>query len=491
MTTKSPSRIDRAVAVAKQAHKGQLRKTGEPYIIHPLAVKKILEEWGMDEDTLIAGVLHDTVEDTDLTLDDIRKEFGESVAFLVDGVTKLSTARNGMRDIDTYLPATKDNFLRLMIALGDDIRVLIIKLADRLHNIRTLSALPPDKQKKIAKETLEVFAPLADRLNMGQLRVELADLAFKYVDPKRFNELKDLIDKYNQSAEKSLKKIEQEISVALKKEKIKFELSGRVKSVYSLHKKLAKHNQNINEIYDLIALRIIVDDVTDCYLTLGVIHSLYKPMGGRIKDYIAMPKQNGYQSLHTTVITKDKRVVEFQIRTREMHEYAERGLAASFYYNEQKLTEKYKKGKIEHLPTNLLWITELQMTAAKLREGKKVDLKKLKLNLFADKIFVYTPKGDIIDLPKGALPLDFAYRLHSEIGDHVVGVKINGKMSNLNKKLEQGDIVEILTSKNQTPKTSWLDRIITSHARHKLLHRLNSSNRPAPEPKKKPRKPRK
>lgn len=480
---KSSDRLNHAIEVAKKAHEGQLRKTGEPYIIHPLAVKKILEEWGMDEDTIIAGVLHDTVEDTSLTLDDIRKEFGESVAFLVDGVTKLSTARTGMRDIDTYLPATKDNFLRLMIALGDDIRVLIIKLADRLHNIRTLSALPPDKQKKIAKETLEIFAPLADRLNMGQLRVELADLSFKYVDPKRFNELNTLIKKYNKSAEKSLQKIEAEISSALKKEKIKFELSGRVKSVYSLHKKLAKHNQNINEIYDLIALRIIVEDVTDCYLTLGVIHSLYTPMGGRIKDYIAMPKQNGYQSLHTTVITKDKRVVEFQIRTREMHEYAERGLAASFYYNEQKLTENYKKGKIEHLPTNLLWITELQMTAAKLREGKKVDLKKLKLNLFADKIFVYTPKGDIIDLPAGALPLDFAYRLHSEIGDHVVGVKINGKMSNLNKKLEQGDIVEILTSKNQTPKTSWLDRIITSHARHKLLHRLNNSDNPT-EPKK-------
>lgn len=482
---KSSSRIDHAIAVAKQAHEGQLRKTGEPYITHPLAVKKILEEWGMDEDTVIAGVLHDTVEDTSLTLDDIRKEFGESVAFLVDGVTKLSTARTGMRDIDTYLPATKDNFLRLMIALGDDIRVLIIKLADRLHNVRTLSALPPDKQKKIAKETLEIFAPLADRLNMGQLRVELADLAFKYVNPKRFNELKTLITKRNKSAEKSLQKIKTEVSSALKKEKIKFDISGRVKSVYSLHKKLAKHNQNINEIYDLTALRIIVEDVTDCYLALGVIHSLYTPMNGRIKDYIAMPKQNGYQSLHTTVITKDKHIVEFQIRTREMHEYAERGLAASFYYNEQKLTENYKKGKIEHLPTNLLWITELQMTAAKLREGKKVDLKKLKLNLFADKIFVYTPKGDIIDLPAGALPLDFAYRLHSEIGDHVVGVKINGKMSNLNKKLEQGDIVEILTSKNQTPKTSWLDRIITSHARQKLLHRLNRSDRSTPaEPKK-------
>ena len=475
--------------MATKAHEGQLRKTGEPYIVHPLAVKKILEEWGMDEDTIIAGILHDTVEDTKLTLNDIKKEFGPSVAFLVDGVTKLSTARNGMRDIDTYLPATKDNFLRLMIALGDDIRVLIIKLADRLHNLRTLSALPPDKQKKIAKESLEVFAPLADRLNMGLLRVEMADLSFKYVDPKRFDELKTLIDKYNKSAEKSLKKIEQEITAALKKEKIDFTLSGRVKSVYSLHKKLAKHNQNINEIYDLIALRVIVEDVTTCYLVLGIIHSLYTPMSGRIKDYIAIPKQNGYQSLHTTVITKDKRIVEFQIRTKEMHEYADRGLAASFYYNEQKLTENYKKGKIEHLPTNLLWITELQTTAARLREGKKVDLKKLKLNLFADKIFVYTPKGDIIDLPKGALPLDFAYRLHSEIGDHVAGVKINGKMSNLNHKLEHGDVVEILTSKNQIPKQSWLDKIITSHARSKIMHRLNRSNKP--DQHKKKRKPRK
>ena len=491
MKEKDSERIEKAVEFAKKAHDGQFRKTGEPYIVHPLAVKKILEEWGMDEDTIIAGILHDTVEDTDLTLDEIRREFGESVAFLVDGVTKLSTARNGMRDIDTYLPATRDNFLRLMIALGDDIRVLIIKLADRLHNLRTLSALPPDKQKKIAKETLEVFAPLADRLNMGRLRVEMADLAFKYVDPKRFNELKNLIEKYNKQAEKSLKKIEEEVGAALKEEKIDFEISGRVKSVYSLHKKLAKHDQNINEVYDLTALRVIVDDITDCYLALGVIHSLYTPMGGRIKDYIALPKQNGYQSLHTTVITKDKKIVEFQIRTKEMHEYAERGLAASFYYNEQKLTENYKKGKIEHLPTNLLWITELQTTAARLREGKKVDLKKLKLNLFADKIFVYTPKGDIIDLPKGALPLDFAYRLHSEIGDHVVGVKINGKMSNLNKKLEQGDIVEILTSKNQTPKSSWLDRIITPHARSKLLRALNLSDRPSDSPAKKKRKPRK
>ena len=465
-------RIQHAVDFATKAHDGQFRKTGEAYIIHPLAVKKILTEWGMDEDTIIAGILHDTVEDTDVTLNDIKTEFGETVAFLVDGVTKLSTARSGMRDIDTYLPETKDNFLRLMIALGADIRVLIIKLADRLHNMRTLGALPPDKQKKISKETLEIFAPLADRLNMGQLRVELADLAFFYVDPKRYKYLKDLIEKVNKSGEKSLRKIEGEITELLTREKIDFKLSGRVKSVYSLHKKLAKHNQNVGEIYDFTALRIIVEDITTCYLVLGLVHSLYTPLGGRIKDYIAVPKQNGYQSLHTTVITPDKKIIEFQIRTKEMHEYAERGLAASFYYNEQKLTENYKEGKIQHLPTNLLWITELQTAAAQLREGKKIDLNKLKLNLFADKIFVYTPKGDIIDLPYGSLPLDFAYRLHSEIGEHVVGVKINGKIANLNRKLENFDVVEILTNKNQTPKESWFQKIFTPHAKHKLRQQL-------------------
>ncbi|MBR3177326.1 bifunctional (p)ppGpp synthetase/guanosine-3',5'-bis(diphosphate) 3'-pyrophosphohydrolase [Candidatus Saccharibacteria bacterium] len=466
-------RIEKAIKMATEAHEGQMRKSGDPYISHPLAVMKIVEDWGMDEDTIIAAVLHDTVEDTNITLEDIRKEFGEQVAFLVDGVTKLSNVRSGMRDIDTYLPETKDNLLRLLVALGSDIRVLIIKLADRLHNLRTLSALPPEKQRKIAKESLEVFAPLADRLNMGRLRVEMADIAFSYVDPKRFRELQDLIEEYNRSAATALKKVRKEVAEALGREKIKFTIDGRVKSVYSLHKKLAKHNQNMGEIYDLTALRIIVTDITDCYLTLGVIHSLYTPMTGRIKDYIAVPKQNGYQSIHTTVITKDKRIIEFQIRTREMHEYAERGLAASFYYNEQKLTENYRTGKIQHLPTSLLWITELQNTAARLRAGKKVDIKKLKLNLFADKIFVYTPKGDIIDLPKGALPLDFAYRLHSEIGEHVIGVKINGKMSNLNKKLEHGDVVEILTSKKQMVKESWFGKIVTPHARQKLRQQLN------------------
>ncbi|MBR3323586.1 bifunctional (p)ppGpp synthetase/guanosine-3',5'-bis(diphosphate) 3'-pyrophosphohydrolase [Candidatus Saccharibacteria bacterium] len=467
-------RIEKAIKLATEAHEGQTRKSGEAYISHPLAVMKILEDWGMDEDTVIAGVLHDTIEDTDMTLEQIKSEFGEPVAFLVDGVTKLSDARSGMRDLDTYLPQTKDNLLRLLIALGSDIRVLIIKLADRLHNMRTLSALPPDKQKKIAKETLEVFAPLADRLNMGRLRVELADIAFSYVDPKRYTELQKILEKRNRAAEKSIQKTKKDVANLLKREKIQYEMDGRVKSIYSLHKKLMKYDQNIDAIYDLLAIRIIVNDITTCYLVLGLIHSLYTPMDGRVKDYIAMPKQNGYQSLHTTVITPDKRIIEFQIRTKEMHDYAEHGLAASFWYNEQKLTENYRTGKIQHLPTHLLWITELQQTAAHLREGKKVDLKKLKLNLFADKIFVYTPKGDIIDLPVGALPLDFAYRLHSEIGGHVMGVKVNGKMVSLNTRLKHGDVVEILTSKKQTANMSWFDKIFTAHARQKLRQQLNS-----------------
>ena len=474
MAEKSYSeRRKKAIEMATKAHEGQTRKSGDPYIVHPLAVMKIVEDWGMDEDTCLAAVLHDVVEDTNVTLADVKKGFGEQVAFLVDGVTKISNARSGMRDLDTYLPETKDNLLRLLVATGADVRVLIIKLADRMHNLRTLSALPPEKQKKIAKESLEVFAPLADRMNMGRLRVEMADIAFSYVDPKRYNELRLLIDEHAKSAEKTLQKVIREVSELLGREKIKFQISGRVKTVYSLHKKLLKHNQNMGEIYDLTALRVIVNDITDCYLTLGLIHSLYTPMSGRIKDYIAVPKQNGYQSIHTTVITKDKQVIEFQIRTREMHEYAERGLAASFYYNEQKLTENYRTGKIQHLPTNLLWITELQTAAAQLREGKKVDLKKLKLNLFADKIFVYTPKGDIIDLPDGSLPLDFAYRLHSEIGEHVTGVKINGKMCSLNTKLKHGDIIEILTSKTPTAREGWLDKIFTAHARQKLRQQLN------------------
>lgn len=465
-------RIDQAITLATAAHEGQLRKTGEPYIIHPIAVQKILEEWDMDEDTIIAGILHDTVEDTKLTLPEIEAQFGKEIAFMVDGVTKLGEARKNMRDLSTYLPATRDNLIKLLIATGNDVRVLIIKLADRLHNLRTITALPIPRQQKIARESLEVFAPLADRLQMGLVRTELEDISFRHLDPKRYEYLKNLTETRLEKAGKNLDTARYDVEIALKKEGIPFDNDGRVKSLYSLHKKLAKHNQDINRIYDLIALRFIVDDVTTCYLTLGLIHNLFTPMDGRIKDYIATPKQNGYQSIHTTVITPEKQIVEFQIRTKEMHDYAERGLAASFHYNEQKLSDAYIKGKVNKLPTHLLWIKELQETSTKLREGKRVDSKKLKLNLFSDKIFVYTPKGDIIDLPKGALPLDFAYRLHSEIGAKTTGVKINGKIANLNTKLKQGDIVEILTGKNQTPKVGWFDKLFTPHARQKLRQQL-------------------
>ena len=471
-STESP-RIQQAIDIATKAHEGQLRKTGEPYIIHPLAVMKILEEWNMDEDTIIAGILHDTVEDTNLTLKEIEDTFGKDVAFLVNGVTKLGKARAGMKDLDEYLPKTGDNLLKLLIATGQDIRVLIIKLADRLHNLRTLGALPPEKQKKIARESLEVFAPLADRLQMGRVRVEIEETSFRYVDPKRFEYLKNLTAERLAEADKKLKHARQTVEHALKKEGISYRCDGRVKSIYSLHKKLAKYNQNIDRIYDIIALRFIVADTTTCYLVLGIIHSLFTPMDGRVKDYIAMPKQNGYQSLHTTVITPDKQVVEFQIRTEEMHDYAERGLAATFFYNEQKLSSAYAEGRVSKLPTNLLWIRELQESATKLASGEKVDNKKLKLNLFADKIFVYTPKGDIIDLPDGSMPLDFAYRLHSEIGASCTGAIVNGKMVSLNTKLKQGDIVEIITTKNSKPNVGWLDKVFSRHARHKLVGQLH------------------
>ena len=467
-------RLKEAIEVATKAHEGQLRKTGEPYIIHPLAVKKILEEWGMDEDTVIAGVLHDTVEDTELSLKEIEDTFGKDVAFLVNGVTKLGKARSGMKDLDEYLPETGDNLLKLLIATGQDVRVLIIKLADRLHNLRTLSALPPAKQQKIARESLEVFAPLADRMQMGRVRVEIEETSFRYLDPKRYEELEKLTKERLKQADKKLKNAQHAVEDALKKEKIEYSCDGRVKSIYSLHKKLAKYNQDIDRIYDLIALRFIVKDVTTCYLVLGIIHSLFRPMTGRVKDYIAMPKSNGYQSLHTTVITPDKQVIEFQIRTEEMHDYAERGLAATFFYNEQKLTSAYTEGRVSKLPPHLLWIKELQETSTKLASGQKVDTKKLKLNLFADKIFVYTPKGDIIDLPKGSMPLDFAYRLHSEIGAKCTGAIVNGKMVSLNTKLKQGDIVEIVTAKNSKPNPGWLDKVFSRHARHKLLAQLHS-----------------
>ncbi len=463
-----------AIDYATEKHAGQKRKSGEPYINHPLAVAEILIEWGMDIDTVVAGVLHDTVEDTDATLDELESLFGRDVAFLVDGVTKVSQARAGMRSLDSYLPHTKDNLTKLMIAVGEDVRVIIIKLADRLHNMRTLQFMSPDKQKKIARETIEVFAPLADRLNMGRVRVQLEELSFKYLMPKDFHRTKSLMDSRLKKSQRKLDRVRREVEARLKEEKLVFQMDGRVKSVYSLFKKLDKVG-DIDKIYDLIALRVIVDDLSTGYLVLGILHDMYQPMYERIKDYVANPKPNGYQSLHTTVQTPSGQIVEFQIRTKEMHEYAERGLAASFHYNEQKLTDAYKKGRIGAMPADLSWIRDLQEAAALAGEGKRFDSDKFRMKLFSDRIFVYSPKGDIYDLPRGAFPLDYAYRIHSDIAAHASGFKINGVMKPFTYHLRHGDTIEVLTNKSAHPKPDWRELIITPHAKDKLRLQLSRS----------------
>ena len=463
-----------AIDYATEKHAGQKRKSGEPYINHPLAVAEILIEWGMDIDTVVAGVLHDTVEDTDATLDELESLFGRDVAFLVDGVTKVSQARAGMRSLDSYLPHTKDNLTKLMIAVGEDVRVIIIKLADRLHNMRTLQFMSPEKQKKIARETIEVFAPLADRLNMGRVRVQLEELSFKYLMPKDFHRTKSLMDSRLKKSQRKLDRVRREVEARLKEEKLVFQMDGRVKSVYSLFKKLDKVG-DIDKIYDLIALRVIVDDLSTGYLVLGILHDMYQPMYERIKDYVANPKPNGYQSLHTTVQTPSGQIVEFQIRTKEMHEYAERGLAASFHYNEQKLTDAYKKGRIGAMPADLSWIRDLQEAAALAGEGKRFDSDKFRMKLFSDRIFVYSPKGDIYDLPRGAFPLDYAYRIHSDIAAHASGFKINGVMKPFTYHLRHGDTIEVLTNKSARPKPDWRELIITPHAKDKLRLQLSRS----------------
>jgi guanosine-3',5'-bis(diphosphate) 3'-pyrophosphohydrolase len=466
--------LEHAIDYAKKAHTGQVRKSGEPYIIHPLHVAHTLIEWGMDIDTVLAGVLHDTVEDTEATLNDIENLFGRDVAFLVDGVTKVSQARSGMQDLTNYLPQTKDNLSKLLIAVGQDVRVIIIKLADRLHNLSTLQHMSPEKQVKIARESLEVFAPMADRLGMGRVRMQIEELAFSYLDPTEFKRLQNMMNKRLGKSTRKLGIVRHEVETELRKQGINFEVNGRVKSIFSLHKKLLKVDGNIDDVYDLMALRVIVNSKEDCYRALGILHSMYQPMISRIKDYIAIPKPNGYQSLHTTVITPSKQIVEFQIRTFEMHEYAERGLAASFHYHEQKSSKDYakRKGKSATLPAQLQWITQVQEIAARLRDNEEISQDQLNIDLFGNRIFVYSPKGDLYNLPEGALPLDFAYLVHSDIGKHAYSFRVNGSINAFDKPLQNGDVVEVVTRKLPQPKQAWLDLVTTTHARTKLRAQL-------------------
>lgn len=466
--------LDHAIDFATKAHAGQKRKSGEPYIVHPLSVADTLVDWGMDIDTVLAGVLHDTVEDTDATLETIENLFGRDVAFLVDGVTKVSQARAGMRNLDNYLPQTKDNLSKLLIAVGQDVRVIIIKLADRLHNLSTLQYMPPEKQTKIARESLDVFAPMADRLGMGRVRMQIEELAYSYLDPAEYKRLQNMMRKRLGKSTRKLGAVRSEVEAELKKQNIQGEVNGRVKSIYSLHKKLAKVDGNIDDIYDLMALRVIVDNKEDCYKVLGILHALYQPMIARIKDYIAVPKPNGYQSLHTTVITPSKQIVEFQIRTVAMHDYAERGLAASFHYHEQKSSKDYvkKRETVSNLPAHLQWITQLQEISARLRSGAEISRDQLNIDLFGNRIFVYSPKGDIYNLPEGALPLDFAFLVHSDIGTHAYSFRVNGNIHPFDKPLQNGDVVEVVTRKLSAPKQAWLDLVKTGHAREKLRSQL-------------------
>lgn len=467
------NQFSKAIDFAAIAHAGQKRKSGEPYITHPIIVADTLVSWGMDIDSAIAGVLHDTVEDTDAELEQVEGLFGENVAMLVDGVTKVSLASSDMKNIDSYLPKTKDNLSKLLIAIGQDVRVIIIKLADRLHNLETLQYLDPEKQDRIAKESLEVFAPVADKLGMGYIRMQIEELAFSYIDPGEFNKLKILMKKRLGKSTRKLGKIRGQVEEELKKHDIKADINGRLKSIYSLHKKLAKVNGNIDDIYDLMALRIVVAKKEDCYQVLGILHSLYKPMISRIKDYISTPKPNGYQSLHTTVMTPSGQIVEFQIRTEQMHEFAERGLAASFHYHAQKSSKDYRAGKTSStLPNNMMWIARLQEVVSKLIDGEEISNNQLYIDLFGDRIFVHSPMGDIYDLPEGALPLDFAYLVHSDVGRHAYGFKVNGKIHAFDKPLQSGDIVEVITKKTAHPKPDWRDLVTTTNARNKLNSQL-------------------
>lgn len=465
--------LDHAIDFASKAHSAQKRKSGEPYIVHPMAVANTLIEWGMDIDSVLAGVLHDTAEDTEATLERIETLFGGDVAFLVDGVTKVSQARAGMQDLVNYLPQTKDNLSKLLIAVGQDVRVIIIKLADRLHNLSTLQYMPLDKQVKIARESLEVFAPMADRLGMGRVRMQIEELAFSYLEPDEFKQLKIKMKKRLSKSTRKLGIVRNDVEAELKKHQIEFEINGRIKSLYSLYKKLKKVDGNIDDIYDLMALRIVVETKEDCYRVLGLLHAMYQPMISRIKDYIATPKPNGYQSLHTTVITPTEQIVEFQIRTTSMHEYAERGLAASFHYHEQKNSKNYINSKeTATLPGHLQWITQLQEIATRLRNDENIPQDQLNIDLFGNRIFVYSPKGDIFNLPEGALPLDFAYLVHSDIAKHTYSFRVNGNIHSFDKPLQNGDIVEIVTRKLSLPKQAWQELVTTTHSRNKLRMQL-------------------
>ncbi|MCL5115755.1 MAG: bifunctional (p)ppGpp synthetase/guanosine-3',5'-bis(diphosphate) 3'-pyrophosphohydrolase [Firmicutes bacterium] len=457
--------IMRAMTFAEEAHRGQSRASGDPYVAHPLAVASILADLKMDAPTIVAALLHDVVEDTPYTLEDIEERFGPEVAQLVDGVTKLDRLEERTREEEQA-----ENLRKMFLAMAKDIRVILIKLADRLHNMRTLKHLTADRVQRIAKETMEIYAPLAHRLGIFRIKWELEDLAFQHLQPAAFQEMKELVAKKRQEREAAVDGVITELKERLEAVGMVTEVSGRAKHLYSIYQKMYKQGKDFAEIYDLVAVRILVESVKDCYAVLGMVHSLWKPVPGRFKDYIAMPKSNLYQSLHTTVIGPHGEPLEVQIRTFEMHHTAEYGIAAHWRYKEGGRGDREFEQKLSWLRQLLEWQRDMR-DASEFMETLKVDL-------FSDEVFVFTPKGDVIDLPAGATPIDFAYRIHTDVGNHCVGAKVNGRIVPLAATLESGDIVEVLVNrKSPGPSIDWLSIVHTSQAKTRIRQWLRRERR--------------
>lgn len=458
------SMVEKAYKLAVEAHKEQKRKSGEPYIIHPLKVAYILAELELDMETITAGILHDIIEDTPYTYEDIAHLFGEEIAALVDGVTKL-----GKLSYTTKEEAQAENYRKMFLAMAKDIRVILIKLADRLHNMRTLNYMTPEKQREKAQETLDIYAPLAHRLGISKIRSEMEDLCFKYLNPDAYFDLAAKIQKKKEERDQFVQSMVQELQTKMNEAGIKGKVYGRTKHFFSIYKKMVNQNKTLDQIYDLFAIRALVDSVKDCYAVLGIVHTAYTPMPGRFKDYIAMPKPNMYQSLHNTLIGPHGQVFEVQIRTWEMHRTSEYGIAAHWKYKEGRANEKSSKAQKSE-EAKLAWLRQIMEWQKDMSDNKEyLDTIKLDLNIYSTQVYAFTPQGDVIQLTKDSTPIDFAYMIHSAVGNKMVGARVNNKIVPLDHKIQNGDIVEIITSQNSKgPNRDWLAIVKTAQARTKI-----------------------